>query len=189
MLAQNMRIILKGCLAEGRFQILEICSFVDEKDWGSVNVLALIPLSLSTTSSKSFENIREAMLLIRKSTNNLTKVDTSVNTNTDIQQSRGLAVFTYLFFTHHLFMVIQHNTDPDPLVPFLYKASLQCSNAISKGALLDTVKDEMDDLMLYFQYVEKNMEPRYPLFGLVQQLDFKSISAIQGCPKITHSVP
>ncbi len=92
----SMITIIKGYIPRGQFCIPGICLFADGNNMDGLNVLALILPSLSTTPTNSFNTIREANLLLGKSTDNLTKVDTFVKINMDIQDSTGLAVCTNL---------------------------------------------------------------------------------------------
>lgn len=123
-MAQQHECILQRTTSDGQHCIEGIKSFEDRKSCNRFNILALIPPYHPILSQISAAAICEAKLLLGESSDNLTKVNSSVKINADVTLTMGLAICANLVFLCCLFSLVQDNADPTFQPPSLCKAAI-----------------------------------------------------------------
>lgn len=109
-------------------------SFEEAKDRSGFSILALIPPIKGKDAKGDDAFLHDAELLLGETSENLTKVDTSININTTVLTGRGTIVCANVALLCHIFAQVQSITaathDSHP-TPFLYSAAIQLGTKIT----------------------------------------------------------
>ncbi len=133
----------------GPVELPIIIKFEDDKRQGGFNVLVVMPPLSSTSHAMCLTTIRDAELLLGECKENLNKIDTAAQVNTDILAAIGHTICANLVLLCRLFLEIQAENNANHLVPYLYKVTTQLCDVVTTLTLLDMAHGEQADLVSF----------------------------------------
>lgn len=150
-LPNNLSQLSKGLIAIGLFQTQHCKTFADAKDKSGFSILSLTPLIGGKGNTNDNHKTCKAEIILGEAAENLPKVDTTININTTILPSTGLAVCANMVLLCCIFTQVQSDSimdDNSHPTPFVFKAASTLASHITHQQLGETVAGNSEQAIL-----------------------------------------